>query len=212
MLNLDAVICRLGKISNNLEKHGDEDVTEFNIPVQGVLIPAGQLNALICDPHCDRSWFNTRGSIREPMPWWSKGAFRLDDKFEAGVCTITVSGDRELEFKPEKELPACRISKIRLRPQVGGMTEVSFQLQVRPGIGQENLLLQEHQNREIRLTISKSEIARARGKQEELPLPAGGQMNGNGKYAEQGAAKPSRTGRKIQATARKRSRKQAAAH
>lgn len=216
MLNLDAVICRLGKISNNLEKHGDEDVTEFNLPVSGVMLSAAELNAFIGDPHCDRSWFNTRGSIREPMPWWARGAFKLDDKLDAAICTIKVSGDRELEFEPKKELPACSISKIRLRPQVGGMTEMSFQLQVRPGIGTENLLLQEHQNREVRLTISKSEVARARGKQQELPLPAGGKTNGHGEHKPQAKAKGedgmSRTGRKVQAEARKRSRKQAAAH
>jgi hypothetical protein len=185
MINLDAVICRLGKISNNLEKHGDEDVTEFNIPVTGIMLSAEQLNAFIGDPHCDRSWFNTKGSIREPMPWWSRGNFRLKDKFEANVCAIKVSGDRELAFEPEKDLPACGIGKIRLKPQVGGFTEMSFQLQLRPGIGKENLLLQEHQNREVRLTVSESRVAQNRGKQQDLPLD-GQPSNGAGRQASGG--------------------------
>src|ERR1700752_4859174 len=132
MLNLDSVVCRLGKISNNLEKHRDADVTEFNIPVKGIMLTAEQLNAFTGDPHCDRSWFNTRGTLKEPMPWWAHGNFAIEDRFDADVCTITVSGDREIEFEAEEGdedgegLPACSISKIQLAPQVGGLTEMTF--------------------------------------------------------------------------------------
>lgn len=170
MLKLDNVICRLGKIANNLERHGDEDVPEFNIPVSGVLLNAKQLNEFMADPHCDRAWFNTKGSLKEPMPWWKRGSFSVKESLEANACTIKVSGDVEITFEVEKELPACRISKISLEPQVGGMTELCFQLQVRPGINKNNLLLQEHQNREVRLTISKSHVALKRGTQQNLAL------------------------------------------
>jgi hypothetical protein len=183
MLKLEKVICRLGKISNNLEKHGDEDVTEFNIPISGVLLTAKQLNDFMDDPHCDRAWFNTKGSLKEPMPWWQRGEFSVSESLEAEACTIIVSGDQEIEFEAEGKLPGCKISRITLAPQVGGMTEVCFQLQVRPGIGRENLLLQEHQNREVRLTIAKSRVALKRGKQQNLALdddPEGGGEEGNG--------------------------------
>ncbi|MHB8815021.1 MAG: hypothetical protein ACYDAE_17355, partial [Steroidobacteraceae bacterium] len=83
----------------------------------------------------------TGKGVKEPMAWWERGDFRLKDSLEAEACVIVVSGSRELEFKRKDELPACKISKLTLRPQVGGMTELSFQLQVRPGIGKTNLAL-----------------------------------------------------------------------
>ena len=172
MLKLDAMICRFGKISNNLECHGDDYVTEFNIPVSGVMLTAEQLNDFIGDPYCDKSWFNTtKAKLKEPMAWWERGDFRLKDSLEADACTVKVSGDRQLEFERKDELPACRISRMTLRPQVGGMTELSFQLQVRPGIGKTNLILQEHQNREVRLTVGDAKLV-TKSKQQALPLGA----------------------------------------
>ncbi|MBS0364923.1 MAG: hypothetical protein JSR67_03755 [Proteobacteria bacterium] len=199
MLSLDNAHCRIGKISNNLEKHGDEDVPEFNIPITGVMLNAEQLNALIGDPHCDRAWFNTRkDKTLEPMSWWERGEFRLTDKLDADVCTISFSGDRSIEFEAEEgdgeegARPACRISRMELKPVVGGMTELSFQLQVVPGIGKNNLLLQEHQNREVRITIGESRIAAKRGKQQELGLDAPVNKFGEGEQPDAGADKPRR--------------------
>jgi hypothetical protein len=184
MLTLDAMICRLGKISNNLECHGSEYVSEFNIPVTGIMLDAEQLNVLMQDPHCDRSLYNARGALKEPMPWLARcdSRLKLCASLEADYCCIRVSGSRDIEFEVKREkggkgkqedpLPACKISKMTLEPRTGGLTELSFQLQVRPGIGKNNLLLQEHQHREVKLTVTNSKVVVVSEKQQPLGLGA----------------------------------------
>lgn len=38
MLNIAATHAILGKIANNIENHGEEEVTAFDIPVTGILM------------------------------------------------------------------------------------------------------------------------------------------------------------------------------
>jgi hypothetical protein len=188
ILQLDAKICRLGKISNNLEKHGKEYVTAFTIPVSGLMLTKAELNRFMRDNSCHASWFDTtvKGAA-QPMDWWQGEDFALSQSFEADALTIRVSGDRDLEFLAEdgpgdedddgdeddgeeSKRAACEISRITLKPQVGGLTEMRFALSLRPDIGKKNLMLQEHQHREVKITLVDGRVKAKRDRQPELPM------------------------------------------
>lgn len=188
-LEFTAVICKLGKISNNLLKVGAHQVTEFTIPVEGIMLNQYQLETALEDTLVWRSWFNQIPSKpAEPCSWWShsSGEFAISDQYEAEELMIEVSGDRVLEFladlpeEGKERSPACRITKIKLQPMMGGLTAVSFSLHVRPGLARENLILQEHQNMSVKLSLYKSAVSKPSEKQAELPLcprPVGGLQN-----------------------------------
>ena len=170
-------VCRLGKIANNLEHHGKDWVTAFAIPVSGLNLTAAELNAFLRDRYAHRSWYDTsKAGAAEPMPWWNGEEFRLSKSYEADELLITVSGDQELRFessgdpKDEDYRAACRISDLVLAPQVGGMTEVRFKLYVLPELGKRNLLLQEHQHREVRISWKDGRAIERDKRQPQLPL------------------------------------------
>lgn len=196
ILNLDEKVCRMGKISNNLEKHGNEWVTAFSIPISGLLLTKDELNAFMCDKYCHTSWFDTKGNLVSPMAWWGEEDFAVSQEFESDALTVIVSGEKPLEFEAdrpngdededddEEGVPACSLSRITLRPQVGGMTEMRFSLYLRPGIGKTNLLLQDHQHREIKLTLSDAKAAAKKARQPELPMgaPEEGEKQASGPF------------------------------
>lgn len=162
---LEDAICKIGKISNNLEKHGDEDVTEFNLPVFDLILTNEQLGELYGDPYTHRSWFNINGGLQQPMDWLKAASpIGNDVIFEGIEATIRLPSDEELEFSN------CRAKDFQFTGVVGG-TELTFKLQLCPGLGRENLLLQEYQNREVRLSIADAKIAlKKKGRQKDLPL------------------------------------------
>jgi hypothetical protein len=180
VLNLTAKVCRLGKFSNNTEYHGDHWEGAFTFPLTGLMLTKDELNTFLRDKYAHGCWFNTRGSLAEPMPWWNGECFRVSGAFEAEGLELTVSGDRQLRFEagepdPDAEddlgRPACVLSRITLTPHVGGLTELAAHLTLHPGQGKDNLLLQEHQHREIKLTLQDAR-ERSKDKQQELPLQA----------------------------------------
>lgn len=177
ILQLEGKICRLGKISNNLERHGKDWETAFTVPFTGLMLTKPELNKFRRDKYCHQSWFDTSKSTMEPMAWWGDEDFKVSDDFEADELTIVVSGDRELKFesetpkdKDEEPRAACELTKLSLKPQVGGLCEMRGQLYFRPGIGKPNLLLQEHQHREVKITLVDGRVASKRERQPELPM------------------------------------------
>jgi hypothetical protein len=185
LIELDETTCRMGKYSNNLEKHGDEDVPAWQIPFDGVMLTREQVNALYDDEHTDRAWFNQKkGGLLEPMPWTTKGPLYFADKFDGATVSVEVSGERLLEFED------CRFSIETLEPQVGGLTKTKLQIQVHPD-DKQLVLIHQHQNREVKLSIADAKVAlKKKSKQAELPLgepnsdsPAGSTEAQNGAAA-----------------------------
>jgi hypothetical protein len=180
ILKLEGKTCRLGKISNNLERHGDDRETGFTLPISELMLTKAELNALMRDKDTYASWFDTSGGAKaiEPMPWWGEDRFYLSEVFEADKLLIGVSGESEHEFessgdpKGDDYRPACTMSKLTLKPCVGGMTEVHMSLYLRPGRGRANLALQQHQDREIKLTVA-GKVQERDKKQPQLPLNEG---------------------------------------
>lgn len=170
------------KISLNV-LHKDANLTIFTIPVEGVELVEEQLDSFL-GKYTFRSWYEKRkdGSWH-PCGWWlhrKDADFPIDEEFHTDSLTLGLSGDQVLEFEtqePEEEdddkVPAAKITSIRLKPTAGGVTLLSFHLQVRPGLGKDNLLLQEHQFRPVTVTLGETTLAPKKGKQQSLPLEPG---------------------------------------
>lgn len=160
-------ICKPGKISNNLEKHGDDEVVVFAIPIS-TIVDEATANAIAGDPYFTRSIFNDNKGFLEPMPWHRK-PIAFPEKYEGAVATFRLMSDEELEFAD------ARVQDIEALGQPGGMVRVEFQLQIQPGLDRENLLLQEAQHHETRLTIFDAKVAlKKTAKQRNLELVGGG--------------------------------------
>jgi hypothetical protein len=174
ILKLEEKVCRLGKVANNLERHGQDWVTGFTIPVFQLMLTKAELNTFMRDKYCHQSWFDTSKGC-EPMAWWQGESFYIAESYEADSGTIIVSGNKALEFestgdpKEDDYKPGIVLSKIVLTPQVGGMTELKCSVYLRPDIGKTNLLLQEHQHREVKLTLAAS-VSEADKRQPQLPM------------------------------------------
>lgn len=170
---INDAITKPGKISNNLEKHGDEEVTVFAIPFS-VAVDADTANAIAGDPHFTRSVFNDNKGFLEPMPWVRK-PIRFPEKYDGAAVSITLPSDEVLTFEKG------RVDGVEGMPLAGGLTQIDFQLQIAPGVGRENLLLQEYQHRELRLSVTDAKIALKKdSKTRNLELVGGGAKEGEG--------------------------------
>lgn len=174
------------KISINVLAQ-DAENTLFTIPIEGIVLKRDELNAYMGDRTFE-SWFNQRkDGVWEPMPWVSRlpdGTITLDEKFETDGVELLASGKKSLVFKPieaeneeDEDEPAGRIAAIKLTPRMGGDTLLAFHLQVRPGLGPDNIALQRAQYRHITLTLGELEEISRKTKQGELgfapPVGAG---------------------------------------
>lgn len=173
----------MGKISNNLELHGEEPVTAFAIPLE-FTISREQLCALL-GVYFDRALYNDEvgGQAAQPVEGFRHlKPLEISETLTAKRVVLRLDGDQELEFQDVK------LQKLALELMTGGCTKVSVQVYVLPGVGKENLLLQEHQGRHIRVSISDTRIALKNGKQQDLPL----NTVGDNEQPEAGAEKPAK--------------------
>lgn len=166
-------ICKPGKISNNLEKHGEQELTVFAIPFTGVMVDEATANSIAGDPHFTRAIFNDNKGFLEPCTW-VREPIRFPEKYDGAIATITLPSEESLEFENG------RIGDIEVMPHAGGLCELTFQLQIAPGVGRENLLLQEYQHHEVRLSIEDAKVAlkKDKKKQGNLELVGGGAKEG----------------------------------
>lgn len=163
MLTLTNKRATIGVINNRVEKHGDEDVTAFDIPVDLLLDPK-ELDALVGN-HTHRSLFDKKGDVYEPnFPRFD--GFSLKDDFEGATVTLVLgmTDHASIEFED------CRLKSIELSPQVGGETAMSFKLQVRPE-PRDYVKLIESQNSELKISLGDARVAeKAKSKQQDLAL------------------------------------------
>lgn len=157
---------RMGKISNNLEKHGDSDrITGFTLPLE-LQIPRHQLITLMGIAFDASVWTIVDG-LMVGVDWARRLLpLALADEVYVGVAAILGLGGRELEFADS------RVSNVQLLAfGNGGITHLKCHLYVRPGIGSENLLLQEYQEQEVAVSISAGKLrVKADKAQQQLPL------------------------------------------
>ncbi|HEY6925971.1 MAG TPA: hypothetical protein VI653_20995 [Steroidobacteraceae bacterium] len=178
-LVLEAARGVMTKISLNV-LHKDPKLSIFTIPVEGVELVEQQLDAFL-GKYTFRSWYEQRpDGAWHPCGWWhhrKDSDFPIDEEFHTDLLTLEFTGDISLDFETEEpeeddgdRVPAAKITSIRLKPTAGGVTLLSFHLQVRPGLGKDNLLLQEHQYRPVVITLGETTLAPKKGKQQSLPL------------------------------------------
>lgn len=151
-LNLIDEHAKMGKISNNLERHGDDDVvTGFTIPIE-MRITRGQLQELMGEDFDTCVWTQSPvsgGSSFVGKDWVTRLLpFSLGAETYVDVAAALGLGGRELEFADSK------VSHLEMLAfGLGGIVVLKCHLYVRPGIGTENLLLQEYQEHEIAVSM-----------------------------------------------------------
>lgn len=130
VLNVRMTPCRIAtSVSCRREKHGDENVPACDITITGLMLDEKQLNSLLGDDVAHPAIFNVRAKDRLPEPLFPQlEAFRLKDKFEG--CTAKLKLHRGSD--DIIELADVKFAKVRIEPQVGGLTLCTFTIQCTP--------------------------------------------------------------------------------
>lgn len=123
---------RLAKIGSQIasqrQKHGDDNITAIRIPVSQIALDERELCALLQNPLAHRALFDTSGDLAKPsLPLL--GPLPLREKLQGATVSITHGVQAEV-----LKLSACTLSKIKLEPQTGGMTELSCTVNVTPAL------------------------------------------------------------------------------
>jgi hypothetical protein len=159
---------RMGKISNNLEFAGEAEavITGFTLACE-LQVPRQQLIELMGEEFDRAVWTVDNTGMIVGVDWARRLLpLAIGGETYVGVAALLGLGGRELEFVDS------RVSKIELLAfGNGGITHVKCHLYVRPGIGSENLLLQEYQEHEIAVSMSAGKLrVKADKAQQQLPL------------------------------------------
>lgn len=160
---------RIGaSINSRTQKHGDENVPAFDIPLTAIMLTQEELNTLMNEPLTSVAWFNDRkDGLAEPL-FKNIKHFSLTDTYEASSVTIGV-GLKEQLFTLED----CKLVKLKLSPCVGGLTELKLTVQAK--IDETNTPLFEFLSKDCNVEIALGTITadeKAKAKQPELNLPA----------------------------------------
>jgi hypothetical protein len=183
MLDLDLKHAQVGVVNNRIEKHGDKDVTAFDIPLT-VLLDPKELNNLLDDPYKHRALFDTKGDVATPMfPEFSEFAMKHD--LEGATVTLHLGHSGfEIEYKD------CCLKGLTLAPLHGGETQLDFKLQCNPQTKHIVKLL-DAQNTEIKVSVADAKIAeKKKRKQRELPLGPDPKADADGEAEEGGTTTP----------------------
>jgi hypothetical protein len=161
MLKIRETPCTLGKFSNNLDKHGEDDLTSFDVPIT-LELKRATLNALVDDRLFDKRVFDEPAKGK-PTPvgegFLKFGPLKFRDTFEDARIELTF--DRTT-LSYEK----CKVSKIVLEFCLGGTTECSMSLHIKPATDKEILLLLHHQRRDVLISISGGKLVSAKAQQD----------------------------------------------
>jgi len=170
MLTIDNRPCKIGNSINlRTERHGDEDVPACDIPLAGIMLQPDELNALLDDSRAHKALFTQAKNGKPAEPAFQKfKAFAMKDKFE-GAAVVLIVGLTETEI----ELGEVNLARIMLEPQVGGMTEVSLQVQAKPDSDDLAHLVQ-FMNHDANVTIQFGKLVESKkSKQQQLGLSVG---------------------------------------
>lgn len=163
--------CKIGtSIPSRAEMHGDESVTAMDIPVEGIMLDAEELNMLLGEPRAHDVLY-TKGVTGKPAePALSKiRTLYVDDKYEGATVTFRLGLARE-----EVKLGNVKLAKLELEPQVGGMTALSLTIQCTPKLGPDIPKILGFLKREVEIEIEGAEVIEAKKDQAQLPLDGEG--------------------------------------
>jgi len=149
-------------INTRTEHHGEEDVPGLDIPIGGLFVNAEELQALTGALGAHDAFF-VRDSSSGHVPRFSSiDSYALSHKFDGAQVRINGYDVPAVAFSKAK------IKGIRLKPQIGGLTLVSFTLQVNPEKGAVDvpMLL----NQTIQIAIKGADLETDPDNEPELPL------------------------------------------
>ena len=188
-----------GSVNTRTEKHGKEEVPGQDIPVSGIFLTAEELCAITDEESAAEGLFKMEGDQYVPR-FLAVSRIPIDHKFEN--ATVKISGG-----VPATTYKNGKIKSIWLTPVGGGLTEMSCTLQVNPENG--NPSAQALINAKVSITL-KAELEEEEEPDPELPLEHQTQGEEDGGVPFEGLTGSrdidetmSRTGRKIQNSARK---------
>lgn len=164
-LSLTKRPAKIGKsINTRTEMHGEEEVPGLDIPMTGILINAEEL-ALLTDCATAHEGLYIQDAALGVVPRIaSLEPLHIGHKFENASVRITGSSIENETFAN------CKIKSIKLEPQTGGLTLVSFTLQVNPENGMDVPKLL---NAKISIAIKAAELETDSDDQPDLPLDHG---------------------------------------
>jgi hypothetical protein len=205
-IDLDEIPATLGKFSNNVvpekgEEEGDEptEVGVFTLTFSEIMISKELFNLVMDDPHAHRAFYNDKRGVYDPMPWLSSitQPIRINRKFDQGKFVIAYSESPSRNTRRDR-FEDVKVGSIIVvaKSGTGGNSELKMHVQVKPGLGEANLRLQEFQNRRVAISLSelhryiKAESTKraATGPQADLELGPGGRNGQEGTGAGMAAA------------------------
>lgn len=150
-------------INSRSEKHGEDTVPAFDIPLSSIMLTKAELNQLMREPLTWEALFNKRkDGLAEPL-WSNVKGVTLTDKYEHASATIVV-GLHEETFKFDD----CNIVKLRIIPCVGGLTELRMTIQAH--ITLTNTQLFEFMSKDCRVEFSTGKLEKKDEVHPELAL------------------------------------------
>lgn len=166
---MTALSTRPAKIGNVIKvekasaskQHQGEMLSALVIPLTDIMLDERELNALLANPTAHDALFSQSGSMIEPN-FTKLKPLALDEKFSSAVVSITHGVSAE-----KIRLAPVRLSKIKLAPQVGGLTAMTCSVTCTPDLdaGTAHLLARLDSSIDVEI-----DFGATKDDQEELPL------------------------------------------
>ena len=158
----------MGRINNRLQRHGEESVTAFDVPLSSIALEAEELNALLGIPRAHDALFSKGLDGKSPQP-----TFEDVDPLVLTYKLEDVRAEIYVGMKDEKlTFTAAKLTDIRLEPQPGGMTLLSLKLQIVPDIAKQAPKLLQWQDHDVSVELSDGRRAVKAKEQGELAVGA----------------------------------------
>ena len=160
--------CKIGpSINSRTERHGDDDVLAFDIPLSSIMLNAGELNEILNEPNASEILFDQRtDGLKEPL-FKNLKAFQIEGKFEDSTLSLAVGLKQEL-----LEFTNVTLKSLKLEPKVGGLTELSLTVRCTPELDHQLTTLFAFMNHDAEVYLEIGESTEKPSKQPELPLDA----------------------------------------
>jgi hypothetical protein len=158
----------MGRINNRLQRHGEESVTAFDVPLSSMHLEPEELNALLGVPRAHDALFTRGLDGKSPQPTFEDFAplalaFKLDE----------VRAELFVGMKHEPLVfTNAKLARIRLEPQPGGMTLLSATLQIVPDMAKQAAKLLAWQDHDISVDLGEGKRVTDSREQGELDVGA----------------------------------------
>lgn len=164
MLSLKKSNVRIGgSINTRTEKHGDEDVAALDVPFSGLMLTKDELNTVLREENAYDALFDKKASSPDEPFLKHIKPLGLKDKIEGANVSLTHGLNAETAL-----LSDVNLSKLKLDPKVGGLTELSGAIQCTPDLDDGTVeLLLAMMNRDVDMTI---DVEGFGAQQQDLPL------------------------------------------